>query len=414
MNSVELSLLEARRLALACQGLNKKFPFGKGKKAIERAFERLSYIQIDTISVVERAHHHTLWSRMPNYDGQMLDELLAEKKIFEYWSHAAAYLPMRDYRFSLFRKDRLARGGSHWVRPDKKVMKAVKGRIKKEGPLRARDFKAIRKNTGGPWWEWKPAKEALERLFHEGELMVACRQGFEKVFDLTERVLPQEVDTTMPKFSEYARHLIDRAIEAHGFVTAEQIAYQRGAKTKEEVLKALKELIEEGSHQLLSIKGIDDKFYTKRELLESTSLRKWKPFLRILSPFDNSVIVRKRLEDLFDYEYRIECYTPKAKRLWGYFCLPLLWGTDFIGRLDGKAVRKDGRFIVENLYVEASKPYRASAKSTKSAGNLPLGLTLEVLADELQAFANFNKCPQVKLANISPKKLKKPLAKLFT
>ena len=94
--------------------------------------------------------------------------------------------------------------------------------------------------------------------------------------------------------------------------------------------------------------------------------------------------------------------------------MPLLWGTDFIGRLDGKAVRKDGRFIVENLYVEASKPSRASAKSTKSAGNLPLGLTLEVLADELQAFANFNKCPQVKLANISPKKLKKPLAKLFT
>ena len=398
MKPIELSLIEARRLALSSQGLHKQNPFGKGKKGVERAFERLSYVQIDTISVVKRAHHHTLWVRVPDYEPRMLDDLVNERRIFEYWSHAAAFLPMSDYRYSLFRKDRLARGGSHWVRPNKKVMKVVEERIRKEGPLRARDFKSIRKNTGGPWWEWKPAKEALERLFHEGRLMVSSREGFQKVFDLTERVLPADVDTSIPTYSEYARHLIDRAIDAHGFVTAEQIAYQRGARTKSEVVKALLESCEDGAYEVLVVEGVADKFFSKKEKLVKSVLRRWKPMLRILSPFDNSVILRKRLEDLFDFQYRIECYTPKAKRQWGYFCLPLLWGTDFIGRLDGRAVRKEKLFVVENLYVDDSH----------------CSSVLHDLGKELQSFANFNGCPKIELANVIPKKLKKPLQKLLT
>ncbi|MFT5812054.1 MAG: hypothetical protein ACI9KM_002827, partial [Rubritalea sp.] len=191
-----------RRIALNQQGLLKADSFGRGKQATLRAIEQIGYVQIDTISVVERAHHHVLWSRVSNYKSQYLTELVAERQLFEYWSHAAAWLPMKDYRFSLPRMKQ-ANGDRNWFGDcDKKLIQQVLLRVQHEGALLARDFEDTRKGKK-EWWDLKPAKRALEQLFMQGELMVTRREGFQKVYDLPERIIPDWVDTTEPTLEEY-------------------------------------------------------------------------------------------------------------------------------------------------------------------------------------------------------------------
>jgi hypothetical protein len=218
-----------RRIALDRQGLLKTDCFGRGKRATLRAIEQLGYVQIDTISVVERAHHHVLWSRVPNYQPKFLDQLVAERKVFEYWFHAAAWLPMSDYRFALPRMAQINGERSWFEGIDRKLMHEILVRIEAEGPLRARDFEDTRASSTG-WWDWKPAKQALEQLFMQGELMVSGREGFQKRYDLPERVLPDTVDTRMPTMDEYASHLIETTLRAHGFASIKSMTYLRKGK----------------------------------------------------------------------------------------------------------------------------------------------------------------------------------------
>ncbi len=183
---------------LSAQGLNGS-AFGKKKEGTLNAIEHLGYIQIDTISVVERAHHHTIWTRVNDYKKNYLEELIEDKTVFEYWSHAAAFLPMRDYRFSLYRKNLFATGARKWY-DNKKITRFVYDRIAAEGPLQSKDFEEQKKKAG--WWEWKESKRALEQLFMEGKLMVAKRQGFQKVYDIDERVLTARVNDKIPSEKE--------------------------------------------------------------------------------------------------------------------------------------------------------------------------------------------------------------------
>ena len=201
---------------LISQGLVQGSPFTRGAKGVGQVLEKLSYVQIDTISVVERAHHHVFWSRQPNYRLSDLDQAIEQGQAFEYWSHAAAYLPMRDYRFSLPKKNAIANGEKHWFEKDPKQANFVLDSIRERGPMMAKDFQQNRsiKNLG--WGDRKPAKVALEILFMEGKLMIAKRQGFQKVFDLTERVLPSEVNTSTPSEAEFLDHLIERFLSALG------------------------------------------------------------------------------------------------------------------------------------------------------------------------------------------------------
>lgn len=179
-NSLQiLSLEQARALILKSQGLINA-DFGKGKASVKSAIEHIGYVQIDTLSVAARAHHHTLWSRLPDYKESYLSELLEkDKTIFEYWSHAASYLPMSDYRFSLVSKKAFSEGKSHWFNQDKKMNKFVLDRIKAEGPLQSKDFEFKRSGPGN-WYEWKPAKKALEQLFMEGKLWWLSDKVFRK------------------------------------------------------------------------------------------------------------------------------------------------------------------------------------------------------------------------------------------
>jgi len=310
------------------------------------AIAHLSYVQIDTISVVERAHHHTLWNRLADYSASTLDQALEQRSVFEYWAHAAAYLPMSDYRFTLPRKRAIASGERHWYDKDPKQAKHVLEVIRSEGPMRASDFKQIRSIKRAGWGDQKPAKRALEQLFMEGELMVSHRHGFQKVFDLTERVLPGGIDSSVPTEQEYCDHLIQRYLSAHGLGNAAEIAYLRKG-LKPSIARRCQSLCEDKQLRLVNAAG--KAYFAHPVALERLSERLKRSTIKILSPFDNLVIQRARLRDFFNFDYQLECYVPKAKRQYGYFVLPILAGDEFIGRMDAKIDRKTKVLTVRNL-----------------------------------------------------------------
>jgi len=366
-----------RRINLDRQGLLKVNPFGRGKNATLRAIEQLGYVQIDTISVVARAHHHVLWSRIANYRPAFLDHLVRERKLFEYWSHAAAWLPMSDYRFALPRM-RKQNGERDWFADcDQKLKREILKRIEIEGPIRARDFADPQHRSGG-WWEWKPAKRVLEQLFMQGELMVSAREGFQKIYDLPERVLPEWVDTSPPDTSEFAAHLVDTSLRAHGFATLVSMTYLRkGQALRAAVRRQLETRVE--SEELTCIDpGNGTQVYIDPELLDSRAPHSNRQ-LRILSPFDNVIIQRQRGREVFDFDYQIECYLPGPKREYGYFCLPLLYRDRFVGRIDCKAHRASRRLEIKTLHIE-----------NRVDDAFP-----ECFDQALSSFAAFNGCDQV-------------------
>ncbi|WP_339725551.1 crosslink repair DNA glycosylase YcaQ family protein [uncultured Paraglaciecola sp.] len=368
---LELTQKQACKLALVCQGLHKNFAFGQGIKGVNAAVKHLSYIQIDSISVIQRAHHHCLWSRVKNYQPDFIEQLIAQKQIFEYWSHAAAYLPIQDYRFSLPKKHAIAAGEKHWREKNPIAEKRVLKRIQQEGPLRAKDFEHDHTKKSNGWWDWKPDKIALEQLFIEGELMVVERQGFHKVYDLTERVLPAGIDTTVPSAIEFERHLISRYLCAHGFASAPQISYLRKG-LKSQITQTCEQMLENSELQPVTVAG--QGYYALPNVTDLLKQSVNRNQVQILSPFDNAVIQRKRLSEIFSFDYQIECYVPPAKRQYGYFSLPLLWGAEFVGRMDAKIDRKTQLLHIQNLHLETSK----------------VDDFIKVLQPSLKAFMQFN------------------------
>ena len=337
-----LSLAQARRLTLSA-GAGFHRPQGRGAAAVADLVDRIGYVQIDTISVVERAHHHILATRIPGYQGEWLDRA----SVFEYWAHAAAYLPWQDFRYTLPRKERIKANGHDWFRAEKAEADRVLERIRVDGPLMARHFEAEKQTAG--WWDWKPAKRALEFLFMAGELMVV-RQGFQKVFDLTERVLPPGTDTRLPTPREQAAWYVDRALGAWGLVARDELGYLRKEHTGE-IDAVLREREEEGSLVRVALEGLPKPAYWVRsdDLDRVDSLKAPDRALRILSPFDPFLIHRKRISRLFGFDFAIECYLPEAKRSFGYFALPLFQGTSFVGLLDAKADRRAGKLVIRKL-----------------------------------------------------------------
>lgn len=382
--SESLSISQARKLVLLSQRVLSPQQGGSAKAATLSAIEHLGYIQIDAISVIERAHHHTLWNRNPRYQGSQLDELVAEKEVFEYWSHAAAYLPMRDYRFSLPRKQALASGEqSHWFERDEAVMKRVIERITKEGPLMAKDFEYRGKRMGE--WKTKPAKRALESLFMQGDLMAAGRVNFHKVYDLTKRVLPEGLDVTLPEPVEYARYLITRYLRANGLGQVSEMVYLL-KDIRPLVFVTLEEMVASG--EVVTLQAVGESYYALSSSLELLNKSLARSRLKILSPFDNLVIQRERMKTLFGFDYLIECYVPKEKRKYGYFSLPVLWDGKLVARMDCKVERKEAVLHIRHLALEPSI--------------LKVDSFLLALGKELKAFLKFNGCAQLQLHKVSP------------
>lgn len=392
MSPIEITQPEARRLILRSQGLDGTWALPPGKEGVAQTVERLAYVQIDTIAVVERAHHHVLWSRHRDYAPSLLDELQAcDRRVFEYWwSYGTSYVPMSDYRYYLPRMRAYAESArtDHWLAAHQQVVDEVLERIRQEGPLGAAAFQAPAGFERGTWWNWKPAKEALERLFWAGRLMIAARRGFQRFYDLTERVLPAGTDTSEPSRAEAIRWLVRRATGAQGIVSARGSRWSYG--DRREIAQALHELLDAGEIVSVQVAGINkEAYYALPAALNAATSLAPSPRVHLLSPFDNLVIQRAHVQRLFGFDFALECYLPQGKRRYGYFSLPILWGDRFVGRLDPKAERRAGALLVRGMSLE---PDTAVDDDFWPA-----------LAAELRAYAAFNGCAQVVLeAGIAP------------
>ncbi|GEA51507.1 hypothetical protein VIN01S_23110 [Vibrio inusitatus NBRC 102082] len=371
---IQLSKPEAQKIALLSQGLCSPELKGVVAQRALSSIHQLGYVQIDTISVVQRAHHHVLWSRNHTYQPSYLDQLVANKDIFEYWSHAASYLPMKNFRYTLPRKHTFKSGQQkHWYKKDEALMSSVLNKIKHEGPLMAKDFESeVLKRTG---WESKPTKQTLELLYMQGDLMITERRNFHKVYDLTERVLPDNADTTMPTTKEYGEFLALNYLKAHGIGTPSEMGYLLKS-SKALIQQSLNELIESNKVEQVSVEK--QTFYTTSGSLELLNKRLSRNRVHLLSPFDNAVIQRKRISQLFDFDYQLECYVPAAKRQFGYFCLPIIWSGELVGRADCRVEKSTSTLQVLNLFIEKALTDTDSFE--------------EALTKELNAFAKFNRC----------------------
>ncbi|MEW5250803.1 winged helix-turn-helix domain-containing protein [Microbulbifer sp. 2201CG32-9] len=328
-----LSERNLRALAIERQHVHR--PWGGDLPSLIR---HLGALQLDAIQRITRAHHHQLYTRLPRYRENHLGAAEQRREIFEYWSHAAAYLPMEHYRFARVRMNRIRAGQRHWYEKNARLCRYVLDRIRSEGPLRASDFVRAK----GGWWAWSEEKKALEQLFHEGELMVSHREGFQKVFDLPERLLPAGIRTETPSDLDYGRHLVRTFLTAQGVGRPEEITYLR-RHDKPAILQAVAAMLKSGELQPC---GDDLLLATDGQPSPARPARK----VRLLSPFDPLVLQRKRLKRLFGFDYQLECYLPAHRRRYGYFCLPILYGDRFAGLVDLKADREAGLMRTESVH----------------------------------------------------------------
>jgi len=352
-----LPIQTARNLILAAQGLLN--PPGKAaeKADILTAVRQIHALQIDTLNIVNRAPYHIIYSRIGNYPLAWLEELHAEGALFEYWAHAACFLPIEDY--PLYRRMMLdgRRGWDNindWGEKNPGVLDKMLEHIRGNGAVKSSDFKGA--NSGGTWWTWKVEKVALEHLFTRGDVMVTRREKFQRVYELRERVLPDWDDSQAPEYNEVLRALVLKTVKALGVAREDWIAPYFYLK-KAEVSSVLPTLVEDGKLIPVFIEGMDGKaafvHHENAGLLEGALTGSLEPVLTtFLSPFDPLVSDRKRTKELFDFDYVIECYTPAAKRVYGYFTLPILHRGRLIGRMDAKAWRKEKFLEVITLHLE--------------------------------------------------------------
>lgn len=354
----KLSATAAATLMVAAQELDRRPPKRATKAAVLAAIRRMGVLQIDTIHVVNRSPYFVLWSRLGAYDPRWLDELLAERKLFEYWGHEASFLPIEDY--SLYRHRMIEPGSlgwkySHaWIEAHRDVVDAVLSTIRERGPVRSADFERT-DGRGGGWWSWKPQKRALELLFTAGELMIARRERFQRVYDLRERVLRDRKDDVTLAHAEAQRALALKAVAALGITTAAWVAdYFRTPKPATRAL--VPTLAREGALIPVEVEGWREQAYihpSRRTLAERAAAGALRPTLTtLLSPFDPLVWDRARTRAVFGFDYRLECYVPAPERRWGYFTLPILRRGRLVGRLDAKAHRAAGVFEVKTLWLE--------------------------------------------------------------
>ncbi|HXO74075.1 MAG TPA: crosslink repair DNA glycosylase YcaQ family protein, partial [Puia sp.] len=246
MKQVVLSKSEARKIILHAAGLSKRAPFGKGREAVYKFIEHLGFVQIDTNYVVERAHHHAIVSRVPDYKPEWLGELQADGRIFEFLTADSGYMPMHEFRFSLPVKEAFLSGRKSLTQAEMNLMNKVLDRIGREGPLMVKDFENDRKVASAGWWDWRPSKMALERLYLDGRLMTTRTSDFQKVYDLPVNLIPDDIDTTMPTQEEFARHVIRRELKALGIAYTKELAWRAHRVKNNLVKKELEKMVDEG------------------------------------------------------------------------------------------------------------------------------------------------------------------------
>lgn len=357
---VRISAQQARHLHLAVQGLLNP-PRARATRArLLAAIVRMRLLQIDTIHVVARSPYLVLFSRLGAFEPRWLDELLARGRIFECWAHEACFAPMADLGLH---RGQIAARSKHWAhqraarmhREHRGSMDHLLAHIRDNGPVMSSDFERKTRVRPG-WWEWKDEKRWLEAWFALGEVMIARRDNFQRVYDLTERVLARaKVDASALSPVDPGREFLLGAVRALGVTQARWIAdyFRRGRKLKDADLDAF---VAAGELVRVNVRGWDAPGYVHRENLpllrraQRSALR--ASHAALLSPFDPVVWDRERASAMFGFGYRLECYTPARKRRYGYFVLPILHRGRLIGRLDAKAHRDSGTFEIKSIHLE--------------------------------------------------------------
>lgn len=387
MNRLVLTKAQARKIILHAAGLSKPAQFGKGREAVYKLIDHLGFVQIDTNYVVERAHHHALATRVPDYKLEWLEDLQEDGRIFEFFTSDSGYMPMHDFRFSLPVKEGFSSGRKPLTQAEINLMNKVLDRVAREGPLMVKDFDNDRLVASSGWWDWRPSKIALERLYLDGRLMTTRKKDFRKVYDLPMNIIPDGIDTTMPTPEEFARHVIRRSLKSLGIAYPKELAWRARYMKNNLVKKELEKLVEEGEVCHVAIEGLKTSPLYMLPVYKNKKIQLSDDAF-VLSPFDVLNVFRHRLRDFFNFDYQIECFVPQAKRKYGYFSLPILIGDHFVARMDSKADRKQRVLTVHNLHFE------------------PLKLTKQMvlkISEAITSFAKFNQCEAIHIKKSNDK-----------
>jgi uncharacterized protein YcaQ len=356
----------ARRIALAAQGFAEPRPSGTvGIRQLRRMTERLAVLQIDSVNVLSRSHYLPAFSRLGNYPRAALDELTARRHaVFEYWAHEASFLPVRLHPYLRWRMaDAERHAWGNMVRLQKErpgYVAEVLDRVRAVGPLKASEIVEPTPDRPGTMWNWHPGKVALEWLFFTGEITASHRTtSFEKVYDLTERVLPPEfLPMPTPEPPAAVRELVHTAARALGVATERDLRdYFR--LRPEAACTAVAELADAGQLLPVKIPGWGAPAWLDPAARQPRRIRA----RALLSPFDSLVWERPRVERIFGFRYRLEIYTPAERRVHGYYVLPFLLGDQMVARVDLKADRMAGALRVQAAHAEdgAERPLVAAA-----------------------------------------------------
>jgi uncharacterized protein YcaQ len=343
-----LAISDARRIWLAAQRLDHPAPFGADAVATRRAIEHLGYVQIDTINVIERCHHHILYTRIPAYERAHLQRAQSvDKSVFEYWTHALAYVPTRDMRFFVGVMKRYRLSPSPWFGSvTTKDVRRVLDLISTRGPLTIRDIDdEVLVDKVHPWASRKPSKRALQLAFYTGRVTISARTGMLKTYELMDRHFGWDEPPKPAPERDVTAYMLDRALRTQGIVSLESVCHLDAPR------KA-------------AVRRLIDARLRRRELVPvalvgAEKLAHWSPpglldaalepatAVHLLSPFDPLVIQRKRLKLFFGYEHRFEAYVPKEKRVFGYFALPVLVDDEIVAAIDLKTDRQKGRLLIQ-------------------------------------------------------------------
>jgi uncharacterized protein len=366
--TVPLTKAAARHIWLRAQRLDTEAPFGDGPAATAAAVEHLGYVQIDTINVIERCHHHILWNRIPQYRRADLRQAQSvDKSVFEYWTHALSYVPASDLRFFIPAMRRHRREGHKWLSSVKPAeLRKVMRLIRRDGALTIRDIDDdVLVEKVHLWASRKPSKRALQLGFYGGLLTISERNGMLKTYELMARHFGWDRPPKPASQREITGYLLDRALRAQGLVSLDSICHL-DAPSKPSVRRLIEARVRRNELVSVALDGAGkQEHWAPRETLETAGLAA-SGLVHILSPFDPLVIQRKRTHLIFDYEHRFEAYVPKEKRRFGYFALPVLVGDDIVAALDLKTDRQNRKLLLQKWnWVGAGVPKAGSKAARK-------------------------------------------------
>jgi len=401
---LEIGKATVRRLTIEKQGFG-SLPNRVTKEGVFATVDRLGCVQIDTINVVERAHYLTLWSRLGPYEKELLHEVVyGDRLLFEHWAHAASYIPFKDYRYFLrpmeSRRENMEERFRKRAGGDPRLLELVLERVRREGPLASKDFEHKRRRPSKGWWDWKPAKVALETLFGAGVLLVSHRKNFQRYYDLAERVLPGWVDVSAPMDEDRVRFFALRTMDCLGLVEPQDIRgyYQNWCvnlgMTSRQLKAFLDDLTGRGEAVRFKVEGEKTPHYCLPEDCGRIEEVEAGDFgfssVRLLTNFDNLLWLRDRVKADFGFKAKLETYIPRDKRKYGYYNMPILYGDRLVGRIVPKMDRGRGVLVINSVWHE---PWFEPDEEFEDG-----------FAETLDGFARFHGADDVEMRESQPRK----------